>query len=92
MYPRSNVAQGRTITAARIASANDPRDRPFVRILSGPSAPGDAFAAVRYRNSWYRIDDADFQSKRVFTFLMMFFSLAETGVPSQAPVLTLPVN
>ena len=32
------------------------------------------------------------RSKGIFTFLMMFFSLAETGVTPQQPVLTIPVN
>jgi len=63
-----------------------------VRILSGPAAPPDAFSAIRYRNTWYWINDGDFASKRVFTMLMIFFSLAETGVTPQVPALTIPVN
>jgi hypothetical protein len=47
---------------------------------------------VRYHNTWYWIDDDDFGSKGVFSFLMMFFALAETGVVPQTPVLTIPAN
>ena len=90
--PAEHVAQRRTVPSARLASAENPRDRPLVRILSGPVAPADAFSAVRYRNTWYWIDDGDFASKRIFTMLMMFFSLAETGIAPQVPTLTLPVN
>ena len=36
--------------------------------------------------------DGDFASKRIFSFLMIFFSLAETGVTPQAPVLTVPAS
>lgn len=90
--PGEDVSRGRTIMATRQPNAPDPRDRPFVRILSGPTPPADAFTAVRYHDTWYRIDDRDFASKRIFTFLMMFFSLAETGVAPQAPVLTIPAN
>lgn len=31
-------------------------------------------------------------SKRAFAFMMMFFSLAETGTSSPAPVLTIGAN
>lgn len=90
--PADDIAKGRTVPSTRLASARDPRDRPLVRILSGTAAPRDAFCAVRYRDNWYWIDDRDFASKRVFTLLMTFFSLAETGVTPQVPSLTIPVN
>jgi hypothetical protein len=47
---------------------------------------------VRYHDRWFWIDDGDFRSKGVFTFLMLLFSLSETGVTPQAPVVTIPVN
>jgi hypothetical protein len=90
--PEAHVSQGRTAAAARFASAENPRDRPLIHVLSSASQPAQPFCAVRYRDTWYWIDDGDLASKRVFTFLMMFFSLAETGVTAQAPVLTLPAN
>jgi len=90
--PPEHVAARRTVPAIRLASADNPRDRPLVRIQSGPAAPPGAFSAVRYRDTWYWIDDGDFASKRVFTLLMLFFSLAETGVTPQTPALTIPVN
>ncbi len=90
--PAADVAEHRTMPSARLASAEHPRDRPLVRILSGPAAPADAFCAIRYRNTWYWISDDDIASKRVFTMLMIFFSLAETGTTPQVPALTIPVN
>ncbi len=90
--PAKDVVERRTVPSARLASAENPRDRPLVRILSGPAAPPDAFSAIRYRDTWYWIDDRDFASKRVFTALMIFFSLAETGVTPQVPALTVPVS
>ena len=90
--PADHVAQGRTAASTREAGSEDPRDRPFVRIRSSASPPGDSYAAVRYRGTWYWIDDGDFTSKRIFSFLLIFFSLAETGVTPQAPVLTVPAN
>jgi hypothetical protein len=47
---------------------------------------------VRYRNYWFWIDDRDLNSKRLFMFLMMFSSLAETGAVPQTPIITIPAN
>jgi len=90
--PAAHIAEGRTNPSTRIADASDLRDRPLVRIQSSVDEPGGSFAAVRYRDTWYWIGDDDLASKRVVTFLMMFFSLAETGIAPQAPVLTIPAN
>jgi hypothetical protein len=90
--PAADIASGRTSPATRLADAPDPHDRPLVHILSGTAPPAHPFAAVRYGDTWYWVGDDDLASKRVFTFLMMFFSLAETGVTSQAPVVTIPAQ
>jgi hypothetical protein len=90
--PSVHVAQGRTAAATRLAGAENLRDRPLVRIHSSGSPPADSYAAVRYRNTWYWIGDGDLASKRVSSFLMIFFSLAETGVTPQAPVVTIPAG
>ena len=65
---------------------------PLMRVQSTEEVPTDAFVTVKYRGYWFWIDDKDFQSKKVFSFLMFLFSLAETGAPSQAPVLTIPTG
>lgn len=90
--PREHVAEGRTSASTQLANAPDPRDRPLIRVQSGATPPAGAFSAVHYRDAWYWINDTDLSSKRIFAFLMMFFSLAETGVTPQAPVLTVPAS
>jgi hypothetical protein len=90
--PGADISEGRAGPSARRADAPDPHDRPLIRIYSGASPPSPAYAAVRYHGACYWIRDDDLASKRVFTFLMMFFSLAETGVSPQAPVVTIPAN
>lgn len=90
--PSDHINNGRTLANAQLGDGDQLRDRPVIRILAGAKAADDAFAAVRYRDSWYWIDDGDFSSKRAFTFLLLFFSLLETGVQQQAPLLTLPVQ
>jgi len=66
-----------------------PKATPLIHILSGKKAPSDAYAAIHYRDYDFWIDDRDVPSKRLFTFLMILFSLAESGQPSAAPLLTI---
>jgi hypothetical protein len=82
--PSEHVAEGRTVAATRVVSAENPRDRPMIRIRSSASPPAATYAAVRYRDTWYWIDDGDYASKRVFTFLMIFFACRDRRQP-QAP-------
>jgi hypothetical protein len=62
------------------------------RVWSGKDRPGSVFAAVRYENYWYWIDERDFSSKRTMTFMMLLLALAEKGGPPAAPALTLPTG
>lgn len=84
--PASHVAEGRALAVA------DMTDRPLIVIHAGAAAPANAATAVRYRDTWYWIDDDDFSSKATYTFLMVFFSLAETGAVPQPPVITIPAG
>jgi hypothetical protein len=65
---------------------------PLIRIQSSPGKPEDAFVSVRYRNSYFWIDDRDLGSKRIFSFLMFVFTLVETGEKGTAPVVTIPTG
>ena len=50
--------------------------------------------AIRYRDLWYGIDDADPHSKRSFKFLRLLVGirLGKGGSLQDAPVLTVPVG
>jgi len=63
-----------------------------VRIHSGKAKPANAFAAVRYRDHWFWIDDGDLRTKRALTAVMFFFTLAETGSPDRLPLITIPAQ
>jgi len=64
----------------------------LIRVRSSSERPGDAFVSVRYRNSWFWIDDRDLRSKRIFSFLMFVFTLVETGEKGTAPIVTVPTG
>jgi hypothetical protein len=66
--------------------------RPLIRIHSGQKKPSHAFVVVRYEDHWFWIDKRDYRSKRVFSFLMFLFALAETDVPDRSPVITVPAG
>ena len=63
-----------------------------VRIHSGKGKPAAAFAAVRYRDHWFWIEDGDWQTKRALTAVMFFFTLAETGENAKLPLVTIPAQ
>jgi hypothetical protein len=86
--PAEDIASGRTYPGAMQQPDPTGVDAPLAIIHAGSSKPASTYAAVRYRGTWYWINDTDIRSKRAFTFTMMFFALAETGVTGQAPVIT----
>lgn len=89
--PADHVAEGR-VRSIKLQSHDGDPAYPVARIRVSPNRPDDAFSAVFYRNHWFWIDDRDLPSKRVFTFLKLFSSIAETGVAPHLPVLTVPAN
>jgi hypothetical protein len=68
------------------------KTQPLIRIQGSSEEPGDAFVSVRYRNSYFWIDDRDLISKRIFSFLMFVFTLVETGEKGMAPIVTIPTS
>ncbi len=88
--PAADLKAGRATRVAPAAAAG--ADCPLVHIHAGSARPADAYAAVRYRHHWFWIDDRDLQSKRIFMFLMIFSSLAETGGAPQTPIVTIPAH
>jgi hypothetical protein len=64
----------------------------LARIHSSKNKPCDAFVAVPYHGHWFWIDDRDLRTKRVFAFLMMLFTLGETGQKENLPLITNPAQ
>jgi hypothetical protein len=63
---------------------------PLIRILCSRERPANDFTAVPYRDRWFWIDDRDYGSKRLFSFLMFVMTLTETGGSKEgAPIVTI---
>jgi hypothetical protein len=88
--PEEHALEGRTPASADPGERT--RDTQVMRIRSSPEPPQDAFTAVRYKDHWFYIDDRDFKSKRAFAFLMILFSLTETGGRESLPLVTIPTG
>jgi len=90
--PQAYVEEGRTYSTPPPDTFDGTPVKPLIEILTSPQSPPDAFAAVSYRGNWYWIDDKDFRSKNLFSFIMFLFTLTETDNKQGAPVITLPAG
>jgi hypothetical protein len=63
-----------------------------VRIRCGKDQPAAAFAAVRYRDYWFWVDQGDWQTKRALSAVMFFFTLGETAAEEKLPLITIPAQ
>jgi hypothetical protein len=89
--PPEHIAERRTYPQFPEPEGVQPQP-PLITVHADNLLPEDAFAAVKYRDFWYWIDDRDFRSKSVFSFLMIIMTLADTGEKVQPPVVTIQGN
>jgi hypothetical protein len=90
--PAAHVADGRTIPSLADKGVAVSEQHRLVDIRSSTDRPDDAFVAVKYRDHWFSIDDRDFKSKRTFAYLMLLFSLTESGGKEGLPLVTIPAG
>lgn len=81
--------------------ANDGVGEPFdwsvvhdelFRVKTAREQPDNAYAAVRYGDYWYYIENTDVDSKETLTMLSVVLTLKAGGEGGSGPVLTLPVG
>ena len=90
--PDAHVTEKRVLPTPQPTTEEEARLAPVLRVHSSSARPTDAFVALPYHGYWFWIDDWDFPSKRMFSFLMVLFTLVETGPKGEAPIVTIPVG
>jgi hypothetical protein len=89
--PASDVEEGRVVKMNLPDVSSELGPKLMVKVHSATSKPpaSDAFAVVQYRNRWFWVDDRDLASKRGLGFLLVLFTLVESGSSATPPVLTI---
>ena len=91
--PPEHVAEGQTVPSLGASGdSNGERIGQLIKINFSKDKPEKAFIAVNYEDHWFWIDKRDFKSKRTFAFLMILFSLTETGGREALPLVTIPAG
>jgi len=88
--PAAHLEDGSAVPPLPVAAGQ--RSGNVVRIHSGTEEPVNAYAAVRYSDHWFWIDNGDWQTKRALTAVMFFFTLADTGAGENLPLVTIPAQ
>lgn len=89
--PAEHIKEGRA-TPGFDATTPTTEEQRLVRIHSSKQKPGDAYVAVQYHDHWFWIDDRDLRTKRAFAFMMMLFTLADSGEKDNLPLITIPAQ
>jgi hypothetical protein len=89
--PASDVEEGRVVKMSLPDASSGTGPKLMVRVHSASAKPpaNNAFAAVKYRDHWFWVDDRDLVSKRGMGFLLVLFTLVESGSSATPPVLTI---
>jgi len=89
--PPEHVTQGRAAPGLQ-RGADPANSERLMRIQSSSNKPADAAVAVSYRDVWFWVDDRDLKSKRALAFMLLLFTLADTGEKENLPLITIPAQ
>jgi len=89
--PEAHVSEGRSYPMLLDQMDVSAEFGPLIEIHSQTDPPEDSYVTVRHRGYHFWIDDRDLPSKRMFSFLMLLFTLVEPKA-TLAPIVTIPTN
>lgn len=88
--PEEDVATQRATPGYPLQAGGDMFDRILVR--SARFKPLDTFAAVKCRGAWFWVDDHDLMAKKVFSFIMLAFTMLDNNRSDPQLQLTIPTQ
>jgi hypothetical protein len=89
--PEEHVAEGRSYPTLVGQMDVSKEFGPLIEIHSQADPPQDGYVSVKHRGYYFWIDDRDLRSKRMFSFIMLLFTLVEPKA-ALAPLVTIPTN
>lgn len=92
VVPPEHVEEGRTNASLMVPGSEEIALGNLVNIHATTERPENDYVSVKYKDYWFWIDDRDFNSKRAFTFVMVLFSLTESGGKEGLPLVTIPAG
>jgi hypothetical protein len=96
--PEEDVKARRVVATTKEAGLADPNlpaerfGQPLINVRSSRDRPADAAIAIRHRGWWFSISDNDVRSKKLFSFLLLLYGLAEGQGATSGPIITVPVK
>jgi hypothetical protein len=87
--PEQHLADGRAIAGFE---GDESVSLQGFRIQSSTDRPSLDYVAVNYRDTWFYIADTDMSTKRIFSLIMLLFTLADASSSRAEPVLTIPTQ
>ncbi|MCJ8499742.1 hypothetical protein [Desulfatitalea alkaliphila] len=88
--PEPDLVKGRAIPGA--SQHPETAGMGAVAVKSSSTRPDQAFVSVRYRDHWFWVDDSDLGTKRVFSFIMLAFTMLEDVRAPSVLQLTIPAQ
>lgn len=88
--PENDVATQRALPGYPLRGGADMFDRQLVR--SSRLKPLGTFVAVKSRGTWFWVDDHDLAAKKVFSFIMLAFTMLDNNRSDPQVQLTIPTQ
>ena len=90
--PEVHVIERRAAIGAEVLEIPHDLSEFYIKVYSSEKKPEDDFVAISYHGYWFWIEDTDIFSKKIFSFILLLFTLAGSERKVLAPVITVPAS